>query len=71
MLEKIPVGEVTTREELVPASDDIRDSGFAWLRSAIVLSGISRVPRENAVRCVVQKLVVRKELCNLVRVSDL
>lgn len=65
MLDKIPIDQVIKREELVPASDDIRDNGFAWLRSAIVLSGISRVPRETSVRCVVQKLVVRKELCNL------
>lgn len=65
MLDKIPMDQVIKLDELVPASDDIRDNGFAWLRSAIVLSEISRVPRETQMRSVVQKLVFRKALCNL------
>ena len=69
MAEKIPRQDVIKRDELVPQADgDIRDSGYSWLRSAIMQSRVTRVPREAQMRLVVEKLVRKATLCNLPRI---
>lgn len=59
MLIRMP-SSITTDGDLVPGGD-LRNRGNNWLRSAYKEAGLSKVPRENKCRLIVQKLMKKNQ----------
>ena len=64
MLAKLPEEEVKKNLELLPGGD-IRQKENGWIRAAWDEAQIGKVPRENQIRLVVQKIAKKRRLCTL------
>lgn len=61
MIKRVDVEHVKKQGELWPGGD-LRIRENQWLRASFQSSGLSRVPRETALRLAVEQLVKKKHL---------